>query len=421
MDELETLRRRRDSVKQEMKYLAANWKTLRGGDLDDPSLIAPDTEIACTLTPSMEEKRLLLIMNTNNETVIKSAVIYGDRVFESGCFMVTMQPNHSQKSTSNRGDDRKRIGQITANQSSMRLPLEFQKDLECTLSIKAMVGHLSSSQNHVFELSHRIPKFASYLYVPTASIRPHSHSQQHTTFILRDHRIQRLILWLNQAFLLEFEPNTKRQHTVDISFVSLRNGEYLTLQFQCDAAKHSNSNSGGSANDSRIAVKLITDNLTLCGDIVQDIAHYLAITDLHTTCCFEKEFETLRTNMERVHNFNHIRNRLSVDIASNTASIKNLLVQAQDARIQSNYDQFKQLFSECFQLNQQMLGEFNSRSSNHRLLVQALKAINQTIDKMSRLRVGKYQKITVKLARSAIKKNNVEALIHALRDVAGKP
>ena len=376
MDEFETAMRRRDELKEEADYLSANWKTLRSGDLDDPSLIPPETEIACTLTPSIEQKRLLLIMNTNNSTVIKAAVIYGDRVFESGCFMLVP----------------------SAQSSSITLPLRFEKDLQCTLSIKAMVGHLSSSQNHVFELSHRIPQFASYLYVPTASIPTDNRPRSHCLFVLKE-RVNRLILWLNQAFLLEYEPNTKR--TVDISFVSLRNGQYVTLQ--CGASNH---------------IKVCTDDLTLCGDVVQDIARYLSITELHSHCHFESHFETLRENMQRVEQFNEIRNRLSSDMAANTDTIKNLLVKAHDARVQRSYHQFKRQFSELHDVNQEMLGEFQKRRNNHRHLVAALKATNQTIERVSRLRVGKYQKMTVTLSRNAIKKNNVDALINALRDCA---
>jgi len=378
MDELETLMRRRDELKEETEYLSANWKTLKSGDLDDPSLIPPNTEIACTLTPSIELKRLLLIMNTNNSTVIKGAVIYGDRVFENGCFMLVPS---SQK-------------------SSITLPLRFEKDLQCTLSIKAMVGHLSSAQNHVFELSHRIPRFASYLYVPSNSIPTKKRPKSYAAFVLNE-RMNRLILWLNQAFLLEYEPNTKK--TIDISFVSLRNGEYITLQ--CDSKNN---------------IKIITENLSLCGDIIQDIAHYLSITELRSTCYFKAEFEALRENIKKVEQFNDIRNRLSIDIASNTAVIKNLLVKAQDSRVQRNYKPFKLQFSELFDVNQQMVGEFKKRRSNHQLLIAALKATNQTIEKVSRLRVGKYQKMTVTLSRNAIKKKNVEALINALHDVMGK-
>jgi len=377
MDELETAQRERDELRQEMEYLEANWKTLRGGALDDPGLIPPDTEIACTLTPSIERKRLLLIMNTNNSTVIKAAVIYGDRVFENGCFMLVP----------------------AAQRASITLPLRFEKDLQCTLSIKAMVGHLASAQNHVFELSHRIPKFASYLYVATASIPSELRPESHVAFVLPE-RVNRLILWLNQAFLLEYEANAKR--TVDISFVSLRSGEYLTLQ--CDGQNN---------------VKIYTEDLALCGDIVQDICQYLSIHELQSTCHFNKDFEALRRNLERVEQHNAIRNRLSIDIAANTATIRNLMVKAQDSRVQRDHSEFKRHFAELFEVNQEMVGEFRKRQKNHLLLIDALKATNQSIQKMARLRVGKYQKMTVSLSRQAIKKKNADALINALHAVMG--
>ncbi len=117
-------------------------------NINNPSLIPSNTEITCTLTPSIEKKRLLLIMNTKNSTVIKCAIIYGDKIFKNGSFIL--------------------IPSIP--KSTIILPLKFEKDLQCKLSIKTTVGHLSSLQNHIFELSHRIPRFASYLYVPTSTI-----------------------------------------------------------------------------------------------------------------------------------------------------------------------------------------------------------------------------------------------------------
>merc|ERR1712176_270400 len=96
MDELETLIKERNEMKQELEYLQSNYRTLKADNMNDPSLIPPNTEISCTLTPSIEKKSLLLIMNTSNTTVIKSAVIYRDKVFENGSFMlVSSQPRVS--------------------------------------------------------------------------------------------------------------------------------------------------------------------------------------------------------------------------------------------------------------------------------------------------------------------------------------
>ena len=376
MDELETLISERNELKEELAYLRSNYKTLKAGNMNDPSLIPPNTEISCTLTPSIEKRSLLLIMNTNNSTVIKSAVIYGDKVFENGSFMlVPSQPK-----------------------SSITLPLKFEKDLQCTLSIKAIVGHLSSAQNHVFELSHRIPKFASYLYVPTSSIPKELKPASYATFVLPE-RINRLILWLNQAFLLEYEANTKQ--TIDISFVSLRNSQYITLQ--CDSSNN---------------IKIITKNLSLCGDIIQDIAQYLSITELPSTCYFDEQFEMLKENLSNVEQYNEIRNKLSVDIAANTAVIKNLIVKADDSRVQQNYKIFKKQFSDLYDVNQEMIGEYVKRQNNHKNLINSLKAINQTIQQISRLRVGKYQKMTVTLSRQAVKSKNVASLVNALHSVS---
>jgi len=291
------------------------------------------------------------------------------------------------------------MGMPSTQSSTLSMPLRFEKDLQCTLSIKAIVGHLSSAQNHVFELSHRIPKFASYLYVPSSSI-PSAHAPTASVSLQfpRGERMNRLILWLNQAFLLEYEANSKR--SIDISFVSLRNGEYMTLQFQ------------------EGTLRLLADNLTLAGDIVQDICQYLSVKELTSEFRNEGVFRDLRANLEGVAEFNAIRSRLSIDIAANTATIKNLIVKAEDARKLKRYADVKRFFSELFDVNQEMVGELAKRTNNHKQLIKALKAINKTIEQVSRLRCGKFQKLTVSMARTAVKAKNVDALIAALTNVS---
>mmetsp|Transcript_5219 Transcript_5219/g.8620 ORF Transcript_5219/g.8620 Transcript_5219/m.8620 type:complete len:782 (+) Transcript_5219:26-2371(+) len=375
LDEYEQLSRERDTLRDELEYLSANWKNLKQNNVNDPSLIPTNTEISCTLTPSVERKSLLLIMNTNNATVIKAAVIYGDKVFENGSFMLC--PSDSK--------------------STITLPLKFEKDLQCTLAIKAMVGHLSSKQNHVFELSHSIPKFASYLYVASNNIPSGKKPTSFVRFVISE-RMNRLILWINQAFLLEFESNAKKR--MDISFISLRNGQYMTLQVE------------------QGNVKFYTEDVGLAGDIVQDVCQYLSITELQSECYFEDTFQQLRDHLNALQQFNEIRNMLSIDIAANTAVIKNLMVKAEDARIQRNYTHFRKNFSELFEVNQGMLAEFMKRQNNHKNLINALKNVNQTIEKMARCRVGEPQSKIISLARDAVKKNNIDALVNVLHSGA---
>ncbi len=134
-----------------------------------------------------------------------------------------------------------------------------EKDLECQLSIKAIVGHLSSKQSHIFELSHGIPKFSSYLYVAIESIPSIPKSFVQFTFPSSVRAtISRIILWLNHSFLLEYESS---QPEINIGFISLRDGRYLALQFTSDNK-----------------AKISTENITLAGDIIQDLSQYLGVT-----------------------------------------------------------------------------------------------------------------------------------------------
>lgn len=66
---------------------------------------------------------------------------------------------------------------MTNLRSDMRVQLHPPKDLQVDLHIKAFVGHKTSSQFHVFELTRQLPRFSMYALVtddddvmPTGSV-----------------------------------------------------------------------------------------------------------------------------------------------------------------------------------------------------------------------------------------------------------
>lgn len=48
-------------------------------------------------------------------------------------------------------------------QSILSIPLQPQKNQVTELLIKAVVGHRSSTQDHVFEITHVLPKFSAFV------------------------------------------------------------------------------------------------------------------------------------------------------------------------------------------------------------------------------------------------------------------
>lgn len=382
------LQNEKSKWKRDLENIEANWTEIKSGShTNDPGLIPTNTEIACTLTPSLQQKSLLLIMSTNNSTVIKCAIIYGDKVFKNGSFMV--MPDSPE--------------------TTVKLPLKFVRDLQCNLSIKAIVGHLSSKQDHIFELSHRIPQFSSYLYVSISQVPHDKKPKSFVTFTISD-RLNRVVLWLNQAFLLEYESSNKK--SMNIAFVSLRTGLYVI--FKVNQVQKNASGHGQSENCLEIAV--MCDDLQLACDIVQDLTQYLGVVDLQSRAHFPIEFGTKLNQMfTQIEQFQSIRKKLSIDIASNTAIIKNLIVTSEDSRLLKNWKPLRESYAELTTINEDMIQEHKKRETNHIKLLETLKQMNQIIDKAAKLRSGRFSKQVISQARSSIKKKNIEALSQVLR------
>lgn len=66
-----------------------------------------------------------------------------------------------------------------------------------------------------------------------------------------------------------------------------------------------------------------------------------------------------------------------------------------------------------------LIAEHGKRATNHRALLEALKEVNQMIQRAARLRVGGPKARVVTQCRAAIKNNNMAALFKIIRDGDG--
>ncbi len=74
----------------------------------------------------------------------------------------------------------------------------------------------------------------------------------------------------------------------------------------------------------------------------------------------------------------------------------------------------KRMYADLFSLNQELIGEYTKRSTNQTELLNALKQVNQMIQRAARLRVGNAQTRVVSACRNAIKDNNIQSLFHII-------
>lgn len=364
LERLEDLKKEEQELKDKLSRYYINITSFKQGNLT-PGAIPPDTKISCTSIPSLKDKHLKLKISTNNKTLLKCVIIFADKIFH-GESMVYYLEDFAH---------------------AVEVPLTLDKDVTCDLHINAIVGYRSCQQDHVFELSYKIPIFAAYVYVGSQEIEePESFVECSIT-----ERMNRVVLWLNQSFLINYEI-TGSKYKLDLAFLSLRGDNTLVLRMH-----------GGT-------LTIRSDSMTLCGDIIQSICSYMNITELDTTSEFPKEMQRFEETLERVKEYNSIRLQLSTEIADQSNLIKNLVISAEDARMIGDMEGMRNCYVSLWELNQSQIAEYTKRATNHAKLLASLKEVNNMIQKAAQLRVGKAKAKVVSDCRNAIKNNNVQNL-----------
>ena len=89
---------------------------------------------------------------------------------------------------------------------TITIPIIPPKDIPVDLHIKAFVGYKNATHFHVFELTRQLPRFA--MYHLTSGPTEHPRPQGRVTLQVQE-RVQRVVMWINQNFLLSEELETK--------------------------------------------------------------------------------------------------------------------------------------------------------------------------------------------------------------------
>ncbi|XP_054160057.1 Bardet-Biedl syndrome 2 protein homolog [Oppia nitens] len=342
---------------------------------DQFGAIPANTQLRSALVISQTDKLpcVELTLETTNDTIIRTVVIFAEGIFKGESQVI--HPVDSQV------------------RSEISVALRPPKDLAIDLHVKALVGYKSSFHYHVFELTRHLPRFSMYA-VTKLTAKP----QSHVSFVLPE-KLVRVTTWLNANFLLveEFDYG----ETLDISFVSLRDGSPLALEMD--------------GRTGELTVR--TDNIELAGDIVQSLVYeYLGIEDMSSTASFPVEVDKLKKFVNQVEELQNVRQRLAAEIADNSVAIRELVVRAEDARLIGEIKLMKNLYNDLNTFNTDLITEYKIRCQNHQDLVDSLKQVNVCIQRAGNLRVGKPKSQLINSCRNAIQQNNLNLLSRIISD-----
>ncbi|XP_053126918.1 Bardet-Biedl syndrome 2 protein isoform X2 [Hemicordylus capensis] len=347
-------------------------------EMDGPRGVIPantqlQTSLSVNLGSDSQSAHVELCISTSNDTIIRAVLIFAEGIFETESHVV--HPSLQNLS------------------GCIKVPLTPPKDVPVDLHIKAFVGYKYSMQFHVFELTRQLPRFSMYtLSSPDSAPEPLSFVK----FTISE-RAQRVIMWLNQSFLLP-EDVEIQSASFQVCFTSLRDAGQLCIKIRPSGE-----------------VLVSTEDIDLAGDIIQSMASFLAIEDLQVEADFPAYFEELRKALIKVDDSHSVCQKLTANMADNSNLIRSMLVQAEDSRLMGDMKNTKKRYMELYDLNRDLLSEYKIRCTNHTELLNNLKAINQAIQRAGHLRVGKPKMQVITACRDAIKTNNINMLFRIMR------
>ncbi|XP_057298017.1 Bardet-Biedl syndrome 2 protein-like [Hydractinia symbiolongicarpus] len=313
-----------------------------------------------------------LTVRTTNETVVRCVMIFAEGIFDGESFVIHPQQNELS--------------------NMLQIPIYPPRDIPVDLHIKAFVGYKNSQQYHVFELTRQLPRFSLYEICPEGYTEPKS-------FVKFDvnERVNRVVLWANQNFLLTNEI-TATGGELDMKFLSARTQLPIHITMS-----------------SQGQVIIRTDDIGLAGDIIQNLASFLAIEELQSLAEFPDHMEELKSTLVKVDELHNVCKQLTAEMADHSNLIRSLVVRSEDAGLLFDMKNMKRSYMELFDLNRDLINGYKIRCTNHEELLKCLKVVNQTIQKAGNLRVGKSKTHVISACRSAIKTNDDVALIKIIR------
>ena len=119
--------------------------------------------------------------------------------------------------------------------------------------------------------------------------------------------------------------------------------------------------------------------------------------------------------VNNVTEYNSTRINLTADMAEESQRMKALIIRAEDSRLMMDMETMRRSYTELSTMNNTMISSYNIRATNHENLLNALKEVNQMIQKASNLRVGRAKTRAINDCRHAVKQNDLVSLLRIIK------
>ena len=375
LNEYERLIREKNRLLDELEDLAV--KESNKSKINSPkdnNNLPEGLKVDIDLESNDEDKCADLILEVDEGAIIKMVIIVSEQIYQGETFVKYPKD-----------ETRKAIVQI-----------KNKKDIHINLHIKVLVGTNSFLDDfQVLEYNKIIPKYCFYILLREENEYT-SKIEQGISLEYND-RIDRLIIFLESSFNIpksDLDSFKKDEKSFKIRFRSLRTDKILEINIK----------------NGKI-LNILTDEIELCGNLVQDLADYLQDKNLCTNINYPKYAKSYEPIFQRIEILDNERNHFNINMTDIITNIKDLYVKAEDNRLIDNIKGFKDYFRKIDVQNAQLLDEFEKRSDKYQQLLIDLKSVNEMIQLGSNLKCGTFKKQMVTKCRKCIKDKNYKLLM----------
>ncbi len=388
---IEKLNDKKKAMMMEMQAIESGMVQLDKADRSSsssPSLntIPPGTDVTSLLQVNNTKKCVELVLSLTEEAFVHSTILIDTEggVFDTDTMLVSFDkpgPN-------------------------CRIPVRPLKNTTANLQVQVHAGARSTSTNlSVFEFPVTLPVFCNFLM--NSGEDDNTPPKSSVTFSLASN-FDGLVDWVEQSFILTDQLNVGAGG-MQVKFTAYTKEGAVRERLWIQVKR-----------DDKLKVKIGCDGMELAGEVIQNLCKFIGVTELESEANFPDEMVDFGVILGEVTEFHSTRTKLTADMADSTQRVKALVVRAEDARLLGEMRVMRGIYSELFNLNGELIGEYAKRSNNHQALLASLKKVNVMINRASNLRVGKYKTRVVTESRSAIKKNNFDVLFGIVQQGSSK-
>ncbi|VDP10007.1 unnamed protein product [Soboliphyme baturini] len=178
--------------------------------------------------------------------------------------------------------------------------------------------------------------------------------------------------WLRANFLTP-EENYIEGDELQARFFSLHGSGMLFIKMSSDGE-----------------ARILCDDMSVCGELIQTIATDFGIGYLESKADFKSDVSLLMDLLKKVDEIYLVRSNVAGVIAEKCSLAKSMLIRAEDARLTDDISQMKSFYKELRHVNNELVTHYNVYCANHAELLNKLKQINVTIQNASKLRGKQY-------------------------------